>query len=49
MLGRAEQGVDYSLDEFNRGLITPEIEQRLNAAKAEIISGKLKVSEYKAP
>ena len=49
VLGLAEQGVDYSLDEFNRGLITPEIEQRLNAAKAEIISGKLKVSEYKAP
>ena len=49
VLGLAEQGVDYSLDEFNRGLITPEIEQRLNAAKAELISGKLKVSEYKAP
>ncbi len=48
VLGLAEQGVDYSLDEFNRALITPDIEQRLNAAKADIISGKLKVSEYKA-
>jgi basic membrane protein A len=48
VLGLAEQGVDYSLDEFNRGLITPEIEKRLNEAKADIISGKLKVSEYKA-
>lgn len=49
ILGLAEQGVDYSLDEFNRGLITPEIEKRLNAAKADIIAGKLKVTEYKAP
>lgn len=48
VLGLADRGVDYSLDEFNRGLITPEIEKRLNQAKADIISGKLKVSEYKA-
>jgi basic membrane protein A len=47
-LGLAEQGVDYSLDEFNRKLITPEMEQRLNQAKADIVAGKLKVSEYKA-
>lgn len=47
-LGLTEQGVDYSLDEHNRKLITPEMEQKLNAAKADIISGKLKVTEYKA-
>jgi basic membrane protein A len=49
VLGLSDQGVDYSIDEFNRALVTPAIEQRLNAAKADIISGKLKVSEYKAP
>jgi basic membrane protein A len=49
VLGLAEEGVDYSLDEHNRKLITPEMEKRLNAAKADIVSGKLKVSEYKAP
>jgi len=49
VLGLAESGVDYSLDEFNRKLITPEMEAKLNQAKADIISGKLKVPEYKAP
>ena len=49
VLGLAESGVDYSLDEFNRQLITPAMAARLNQAKADIISGKLKVSEYKAP
>lgn len=47
VLGLAEQGVDYTLDEFNRKLITPEMEARLNQAKADIISGKIKVTEYK--
>ncbi len=46
-LGLAEDGVGYSLDEHNRKLITPEMEAKLNAAKADIISGKIKVTEYK--
>jgi basic membrane protein A len=49
VLGLAEQGVDYSIDEHNRKLITSEMEKRLDAAKADIISGKIKVTEYKAP
>ena len=48
MLGLAEQGVDFSLDEHNRQLITPAMEAKLNQAKADIIAGKIKVSEYKA-
>ncbi|MBS0631720.1 MAG: BMP family ABC transporter substrate-binding protein [Verrucomicrobia bacterium] len=47
VLGLAEEGVDYSLDQYNRALITPEIEARLKQAKADIISGKIKVTEYK--
>jgi basic membrane protein A len=47
VLGLAEGGVDYSLDDFNRKLLTPDMEAKLNAAKAAIISGQLKVSEYK--
>jgi len=47
-LGFAEDGVDYSMDEFNRKLITPEIEAKLQQAKADIIAGKIKVTEYKA-
>jgi basic membrane protein A len=49
VLGLAEHGVDYSLDEFNRKLITPEMERRLEQAKADIIAGKISVPEYKAP
>jgi len=48
VLGLAEGGVDYSLDEYNRKLITPDMEKKLNEAKAEIIAGKLVVPEYKA-
>ncbi|MBI5770266.1 MAG: BMP family ABC transporter substrate-binding protein [Verrucomicrobia bacterium] len=48
MLGLKENGVDFSLDEHNRKLITPGMEAKLKQAKADIISGKLKVSEYRA-
>ena len=48
-LGLAENGVEYSLDDNNRSLISPELERRLNQAKADIISGKLKVPEYRSP
>ncbi len=47
-LGLAEDGVDYSVDEYNRGVLTPAIVQRLEQAKADIIAGKIKVPEYKA-
>jgi basic membrane protein A and related proteins len=45
-LGLAEGGVDWALDEYNRKLITPAMEQRVDQARADIISGKLKVPEY---
>jgi len=47
-LGLAENGVGYSLDEHNRKLITPEMEAKLNQAKADIIAGKIQVPEYRA-
>jgi basic membrane protein A len=46
-LGLAEDGVGYSLDEYNRAVLTPAIEARLNQAKADIIDGKIQVPEYK--
>jgi basic membrane protein A len=49
VLGLAEEGVGYSLDDDNRKLITPEMEKRLDQAKADIIAGKITVPEYKAP
>jgi len=48
VLGLAEQGVDYSADEYNSKVLTPEIRKKLDEAKADIISGKLKVPEYKS-
>lgn len=48
LLGLAEEGVDIAIDEHNRALITPEMEAKLQQAKADIIRGKLKVTEYKA-
>lgn len=45
-LGLAEDGVDYALDEYNRELITPEMEAALEEAKAKIISGELTVEPY---
>ncbi len=43
-LGLAEEGVGYALDDNNRALITPEMEAKLEDAKAKIIGGELEVS-----
>ena len=47
VLGLAEDGVDYSYDEHNRTVLTPAMKLRLDQARTDIISGKIKVSEYK--
>jgi len=46
-LGLKEGGVDWALDEHNRALITPEMEDRINTARDDIIAGKIKVVEYR--
>ena len=48
VLGVAEGGVGYSLDQDNRSLITPEMEKRLEQARADIVAGKIKVTDYMA-
>ncbi|MCU6434737.1 BMP family ABC transporter substrate-binding protein [Undibacterium sp. Jales W-56] len=45
--GLKEGGVDWALDKDNRSLITPEIEKRVNAAKQDIINGKVKVIDFR--
>lgn len=45
-IGVADNGVGYSLDQYNRGLITPDMERRLTQARADIIVGKIKVTDY---
>lgn len=39
-------GVDVAMDENNAKLVTPEIQAAVDAAKAKIISGELKVHDY---
>jgi basic membrane protein A len=48
VLGVAEGGVGYSLDQYNRSLITPDMERRLEQARADIVAGKIKVTDYTA-
>ena len=45
-LGLKEGGVDYALDQYNKNLITPEVKAKADAAKADIISGKIQVHDY---
>ena len=46
VLGLKEGGVDWALDQYNEKLITPEMKAKVDAAKADIISGKLTVVDY---
>jgi basic membrane protein A len=45
-LGVAEDGVGFSLDDDNKSLITPEMLTAVDKAKADIISGAVKVHDY---
>ena len=47
-LGLKEGGLDLAFDEHNAGLVTPEMRQRVDAAKADIIAGRIKVVDYTA-
>ena len=46
VLGLKEAGVDWALDQYNEKLITPEMKAKVEAAKADIISGKITVHDY---
>ena len=43
-----EGGVDYAMDEHNAKLVTADMKKKVEAAKADIISGKIKVADYMA-
>ncbi|WP_310621435.1 BMP family lipoprotein [Flexibacterium corallicola] len=45
-LGLAENGVSLSIDEYNSELISIEMMSAIETAKADIISGKIKVHDY---
>ncbi len=46
-LGLKEQGVGWALDKFNRPLVSAEMQQKVEAAQAEIVSGTLQVPDYR--
>jgi basic membrane protein A len=46
--GLKEGGVDWVVDKDNRAIVTPDMEKKVNEAKAAIISGKVKVVDYRA-
>ena len=45
-LGLKEGGVDYALDEHNAKLVGADMKKKVDAAKADIISGKIKVIDF---
>jgi basic membrane protein A len=46
VLGLKEGGVDWALDKDNEKLITPEMKAKVDAARADIASGKIAVHDY---
>jgi basic membrane protein A len=45
-LGLAEDGVGYAMDDNNKPLVTDDMKAKVEAAKADIIGGKIKVHDY---
>ncbi|GGE37504.1 BMP family lipoprotein [Actibacterium pelagium] len=46
VLGLAEDGVGYAMDENNASLVSDEMKAAVEAAKAKIISGEIEVTAY---
>jgi basic membrane protein A len=47
-LGLKEGALDYAMDEHNAKLVTPQMRRQVDAAKADIVAGRLKVIDYTA-
>src|SRR4051812_5657657 len=47
-LGLKEEGVDAAFDEYNKPLVTDAMKAKVEAAKADIIAGKIQVHDYVA-
>ncbi|WP_069298684.1 BMP family lipoprotein [Neptunicoccus sediminis] len=48
LLGVAEGGVGWALDEYNADLITPEMKSAIDQAAARITSGEIEVHDYRS-
>ena len=47
-LGLKEGALDYAMDEHNTKLVPPAMRQKVEAAKADIIAGRITVIDYTA-
>lgn len=45
-LGLVEDGVGYSLDQFNRELLTPEMEKKVDSIKSQILKKQIHVPDF---
>ena len=48
VLGLAEAGVGWALDEHNRSLVPADMEAAVEQARKDIIAGRIEVSDYMA-
>ncbi len=48
VLGLKEDGVGYAMDANNEKLVSADMKKKVDSAKADIISGKIKVADYMA-
>ena len=46
VLGLKEGGVDYAMDDDNAKLVQADTKKKVDAAKADIIAGRIKVADY---
>ena len=46
VLGLAEGGVGWALDGHNKNLVDDKMKHQVEALKADIVSGKIKVHDY---
>jgi basic membrane protein A len=46
VLGLAEDGVGVAIDEHNASLVTPEMRARIDAARAEVVAGRVAVHDF---
>jgi basic membrane protein A len=46
VFGLKEEGVGYAMDKNNEKLVTADMKKKVDAAKADILSGKIKVVDY---
>ncbi|PIS11672.1 MAG: BMP family ABC transporter substrate-binding protein [Bdellovibrio sp. CG10_big_fil_rev_8_21_14_0_10_47_8] len=44
--GLKDEGIDYAVDQYNEKLITPEMKNKVEALKSQIIKGQIQVPDY---